>query len=163
TKVKAWRVENRAELVSRFHEGAGLVPTGELMIQDLIPGGSEQQFGYCAFFKEGRALGAMMAQYKRQHPPQFGRSCTFVQSIELPIGEEISQRFLRAIDYYGLVEVEFKHDARDGTYKLLDVNARTWGYHTLGAIAGVDFPYMLFQDQLGKPVAAARAQAGKTW
>jgi len=163
TKVKAWRADNRHELVSRFREGAGFVPAGELMIQDLIPGGSERQFGYCALFKAGRALGAMVTQYKRQHPPQFGRSCTFVQSIELPIIEEISQRFLRAIDYYGLVEVEFKQDPRDGTYKLLDVNARTWGYHTLGAVAGVDFPYMLFQDQLGKPVAPARAQAGKTW
>jgi D-aspartate ligase len=163
TKVKAWRADNRKELVSRFQQAAGFVPAGELMIQDLIPGGSEQQFGYCAFFKAGRAIGTMVTQYKRQHPPQFGRSCTFVESIELPVIEEISQRFLRAIDYYGLVEVEFKLDPRDGVYKLLDVNVRTWGYHSLGAVAGVDFPYMLFQDQLGKSVTPARAPAGRTW
>jgi D-aspartate ligase len=163
TKVKAWRADNRAELVRRFHEASKFVPVGELMIQDLIPGGSEQQFGYCAFFKEGQAIGSMVTQYKRQHPPQFGRSCTMVQSIELPLVEELSQRFLRAINYYGLVEVEFKLDSRDNTYKLLDVNARTWGYHSLGVVAGVDFSHMLFQDQLGKPVNRVRAQAGKTW
>ena len=44
-------------------------------------------------------------------------------------------RFLRAIDYYGLVEMEYKWDRRDGQYKLLDVNGRTWGYHTLGQAA----------------------------
>jgi D-aspartate ligase len=62
----------------------------------------------------------------------------------IPILEELSERFLRAIDYYGLVEVEYKLDPRDSQYKLLDVNARTWGYHSLGAEAGVDFSYMLY-------------------
>ena len=163
TKVKAWRADNRGELMSRFQEAAAFVPAGELMIQDLIPGGSEQQFGYCAFFKEGRAIGAMATQYKRQHPPQFGRSCTFVETIESPVLEEISHRFLRAMNYYGLVELEFKLDPRDGEYKLLDVNARTWGYHTLGVAAGVDFSHMLFEDQLGKAVKPARARSGITW
>src|SRR6185312_12978622 len=98
-----------------------------------IPGGSEQQFGYCAFFKEGRVLGSMMTQYKRQHPPLFGRSCTCVETADVPEIEAIALRFLKAINYYGLVELEFKLDPRDGKYKLLDVNARTWGYHSLGA------------------------------
>ena len=59
--------------------------------------------------------------------------------------------------------MEFRLDPRDGEYKLLDVNARTWGYHALGPVAGVDFPRMLFEDQLGKPVEPARAEPGKSW
>jgi D-aspartate ligase len=163
TKVKAWRADSRRELEERFQEAATFVPAGEMMIQDLIPGGSEQQFGYCAFFKAGRALGTMVTQYKRQHPPQFGRSCTFVETIDLPELEEIALRFLKAIDYYGLVELEFKLDPRDGQYKLLDVNARTWGYHTLGVAAGVDFSHMLFEDQMGRVVKPVRARPGTTW
>jgi D-aspartate ligase len=163
TKVKAWRVDSREELVDRFQQAATFVPPEEIMIQELIPGGSENLFGYCAFFKEHRALGTMVAQYKRQHPPQFGRSCTHAETIELPILEEIAQRFLRAINYYGLVEMEFKQDPRTGDYKLLDVNARTWGYHALGLSAGVNFARMLFEDQLGKTVQTVRARAGVTW
>ena len=72
-------------------------------------------------------------------------------------------KFLKNIDYYGLVELEFKHDARDGAYKLLDVNARTWGYHSLGGPAGVDFPYLLYQDQLGRPIGEAHARPGVRW
>ena len=60
-----------------------------------------------------------------------------------------SQRFLKAVDYHGLAELECKRDPRDGPAKLLDVNARTWGYHSIGTAAGVDFPYLLYRDQLG--------------
>jgi predicted ATP-grasp superfamily ATP-dependent carboligase len=75
----------------------------------------------------------------------------------------LSGRFLKAIDYYGLVEVEYKLDLRDGQFKLLDVNARTWGYHALGRRAGVDFPNMLFTDQIGEPVEQQRGQPGISW
>ena len=163
TKAKAWRADSREELVNRYREAATFVPDGELMIQDLIPGGSEQQYGYGAFFKEGRALGSMMTHNKRSHPLQLGKSSTCVETIDLPIIERRAQSFLRAINYYGLVELEFRLDPRDGEYKLLDVNARTWGYHALGPAAGVDFPRMLFEDQLGKPVEPARAEPGKSW
>ncbi len=43
------------------------------------------------------------------------------------------------------------------------MNARTWGYHTLGQCAGVDFPYMLFCDQLGEPLQTSRARSGVKW
>jgi D-aspartate ligase len=46
---------------------------------------------------------------------------------------------------------------------MLDVNARTWGYHSLGSQAGVDFSYMLYADQVGLPVACCKAQPGVGW
>jgi D-aspartate ligase len=163
TKVKAWRACSRTELVDRFQQAAALVEPGEVMIQELIPGDGRQQFSYCAFFKDGQAVGSMVAQRRRQHPPEFGRASTFVETIDLPLLETLSTRFLQAIKYYGLVELEYKLDPRDGQYKLLDVNARTWGYHSLGQRAGVDFPSMLFADQLGEAVQLSRAQEGVKW
>ena len=163
TKVKAWRADSRAELRELFQRAAKLVGPGEVMVQSLIPGGGSQQFGYGAFFKEGRALGSMVVRRARQHPPEFGRSSTYVETIELPLLEDLSQRFLRAINYYGLVELEYKLDPRDQQYKLLDVNGRTWGYHTLGFGAGVDFPYMLFADQVGEHVELRRGRPGVKW
>ena len=163
TKAKAWRANNRDELITLLKEAISFVPISELMLQEYIPGGSGQQYGYSALFKEGRAVGSMMTHNLRSHPLQLGRSSTFVESVDLPVIEERAQQFLRAINYYGLVEVEFRLDPRDGEYKLLDVNARTWGYHSLGATAGVDFPSMLFDDQMGRPVATARARPGLTW
>ena len=163
TKVKAWRANSRAELRELFQRAAKLVGPGEVMVQSLIPGGGSQQFGYGAFFKEGRALGSMVVRRARQHPAEFGRSSTYVETIELPLLEDLSERFLRAINYYGLVELEYKLDPRDQQYKLLDVNGRTWGYHTLGFGAGVDFPYMLFADQVGEHVELRRGRPGVKW
>jgi predicted ATP-grasp superfamily ATP-dependent carboligase len=91
----------------------------------------------------------MTVRRRRQHPPEFGRASTLVETIEEPILEKLSKRFLRAIDYYGLVELEYKFDTQNRQFKLLDVNARAWGYHTLGVCSGVDFSYLLFADQMG--------------
>lgn len=163
TKAKAWRANTRAELRDLFERAAAKVETGEVMIQELIPGDGRHQFAYCAFYKEGRSIGNMTVRRNRQHPPEFGRASTFVETVELPILEAYSERFLRAIQYYGLVELEYKLDARDGQYKLLDVNGRTWGYHTLGLGAGVDFPHLLFADQLGESVGSRRGRTGVRW
>jgi D-aspartate ligase len=163
TKAKAWRANNRSELRELFQQAAAQVGPGEVMIQELIPGDGRQQFAYCAFFKEGQAVGSMVVRRNRQHPPEFGRASTFVETVELPQLEALSERFLRAINYYGLVELEYKLDPREGLYKLLDVNGRTWGYHTLGFGAGVDFPYMLFADQLGESVESCRGRSGVSW
>jgi len=163
TKAKAWKAANRAELRQLYERAASHVPPGELMVQDVIPGGGAAQVAYCAFFKDGRAVGSMVARRRRQHPPEFGRASTFVEAIELPLLETLSERFLTAIDYYGLVELEYKLDTRDGEYKLLDVNGRTWGYHTLGGGAGVDFPYLLYADQIGESLDPVRARPGVNW
>jgi len=163
TKAKAWRANSREELAERFQQAVALVGPGEVMVQELIPGDGRQQFAYCAFFKDGRAIGSMVARRWRQHPLEFGRASTFVETIDLPTLETLSERFLRAIGYYGLVELEYKLHPRDGQFKLLDVNARTWGYHTLGPRAGVDFPYLLYADQLGKQVDGCQARPGVKW
>jgi predicted ATP-grasp superfamily ATP-dependent carboligase len=163
TKAKAWRANSREELRNLFLQAREIVGPGEAMIQDVIPGGGSQQFAYCAFFKGGRAIGSMVVRRTRQHPPEFGRASTYVETVDLPLLEQLSEPFLRAINYYGLVELEYKLDPRDGQYRLLDFNGRTWGYHSLGSGSGVDFPYLLFADQTGGPVQTCRSQAGVSW
>ncbi|MGB6691527.1 MAG: hypothetical protein WBE76_27130 [Terracidiphilus sp.] len=163
TKAKAWRANNQEELESLFSRAARQVGAGEVILQDLIPGNGQQQFAYCAFFKAGRSVGSMVVRRTRQHPPEFGRASTFVETTDLRLLETMSESFLKAIDYYGLVEMEYKLDPRDGQYKLLDVNARTWGYHSLGYRAGVDFPYLLFADQVERKTEQQRGQPGISW
>lgn len=163
TKAKAWCANSHDELRVLFQRAAKLVGPGEVMVQELIPGGGAQQFAYCAFFRGGKAIGKMVACRRRQHPLQFGRASTYVETVDVPELEEMSERFLRASNYYGLVELEYKLDPRDSRYKLLDFNARTWGYHSLGARAGVDFSYMLYADQVGLPVSLCKGESGIAW
>jgi predicted ATP-grasp superfamily ATP-dependent carboligase len=163
TKAKAWRAETREKLKEMFLKASGHVGTNEVLVQEIIPGDGTSQFSSCVFMKDGNVLASMEAQRWRQHPPEFGRAATFVESVDLPIAKEMTVEFLRAIHYYGLAEVEYKLDHRDGKYKLLDVNARTWGFHALGSPAGVDFSYLLYADQVGIPVEETRGRSGVGW
>jgi predicted ATP-grasp superfamily ATP-dependent carboligase len=163
TGAKAWRAETPDQLHDLFRKAIRQIRPEEILVQEIIPGDGQQQYSYCAFFRDGEAQSTLTARRIRQHPREFGRAATYVETIDFPEIEELSERFLRAIDYYGLVEVEFKQDLRDGKFKLLDVNARTWGFHSLGGAAGVDFPYLLFADQMGRTVERCRARAGVGW
>ena len=111
----------------------------------------------------GKRRARLIAKRMRQHPREFGRAATYVETIDFPEIAELSERFLKATNYYGVVEVEFKEDPRDGKFKLLDVNARTWGFHSIGLPAGVDFPFLMFADQLGLPIERSAAKAGIGW
>jgi D-aspartate ligase len=163
TKAKAWRANNREELKMLWEQAVIHSGSNEVLIQEIIPGDGSCQFSSCVFFKDGESLASMEAQRWRQHPPEFGRAATYVESIVRPELEKLSVRFLKHINYYGLAEVEFKLDPRDGKLKLLDVNARTWGFHALGSPAGVDFPYILFADQTGQTIEVCRGHAGVGW
>jgi len=163
TGAKAWRAETPEQLRCLFKRAAREIKVEDIMLQEIIPGDGQRQLSYCAFFRDGRAHSTLLARRMRQHPREFGRAATYVETVELPEIEEIAERFLRAINFYGIVEVEFKQDPRDGKYKLLDVNARAWGFHGLGQAAGVDFPYLLFADQFGESLEPRRAKAGAGW
>lgn len=163
TGAKAWRVNTREELNRFYEKAAHQIRPEEILIQELIPGDGNEQFSYCAFFRNGKPHSSLTARRARQHPREFGRASTCVETVELPAIEELAERFLEAINFHGLVEVEFKRDPRDGQYKLLDVNARTWGYHLIGSACGIDFPYLAFADLLGIENEAARGPAGIGW
>jgi predicted ATP-grasp superfamily ATP-dependent carboligase len=163
TGVKAWRADGPADLAARFREAAGVVDAREVIVQEMVPGSGREQYSYCAFFRDGRPVASMTVRRRRQHPSDFGRASTFVETVDVPELDDPSRRFLGAIGFYGLVELEYKRDHRDGLYKLLDVNARTWGYHSLGAAAGIDFPYLVFQDQVGGAARAGTARTGVRW
>lgn len=163
TGAKAWRANTPEQLQYLYAKAARQIKPQEILIQEIIPGDGREQYSYCAFVQNGRPQSTLLARRARQHPREFGRAATYVETVELPLIAELSERFLRAISYRGLIEIEYKRDPRDGRYKLLDVNARAWGFHSIGAAAGVDFPYLLFADQLDWPLVPAHAPVGIGW
>ncbi len=80
----------------------------------------------------------------------FGHATTYAETVDILELEKIAAKILGLIGYYGLSEVEFMFDPRDGRYKLLEINARPWGWHTLAIGSRVDLPYLLYQDILGE-------------
>ncbi len=163
TGAKAWRADTVEQLNQLYEKASRQIKPEEILIQEIIPGGGRDQYSYCAFVRNGRPHSTLTARRARQHPREFGRAATYVETVDAPEIEELSERFLKAINFHGIVEIEFKRDSRDGQYKLLDVNARAWGFHILGAACGVDFPYLLYADRLGLPIEPTHAKSGAGW
>lgn len=163
TGAKAWRADTPDQLDELYARAARQIRPEEILIQEIIPGNGTSQYSWCAFVRDGRPHSTLSARRMRQHPREFGRAATYVETIDAPEIDEYSERFIQAINYHGLVEIEYKRDDRDGEYKLLDVNARAWGFHSLGGAAGVDFPWLLYADALGLPIEPLHAKSGVGW
>ena len=160
---KAWRADNHDALLAASKEASALIPPENLIVQEMIPGAGETQFSFAALYKNGSPLASVVARRLRQYPKDFGQFSTFVETVDEPQVVAPAERLLAATHFTGLVEVEFKKDPRDGQFKLLDVNPRVWGWHTLCARAGVDFSYLLWLLTRDEPVPLLRGRAGERW
>lgn len=162
-KRKAIRVDTKRELIDLVQRSLYTVEGLEIMIQELIPGGPNSLFSVGSLYKHGEFLGKVVARRPRQHPMDFGHATTYAVTVDMPELEEIAKRILSSMGYYGLSEVEFMQDPRDGIYKLLEINARPWGWHSLAIAAGVDLPYLLYQDMLGEGVKVNSFEKNIKW
>ena len=71
---------------------------------------------------------------------------------------------LRALSFHGLSQVEMIRDPRDGKYKLIEVNARLWQWHSLAAACGVDLPWIAYRDLTGERLPPVLThESGKRW
>jgi D-aspartate ligase len=163
TIAKAWRADDRATLVRRYTEARELIDPALIMIQELVHGDGESQLSYAALCRGGEPIASVTARRARQWPMDFGRASTYVETIDAPDVDRAARRILGGLGFDGIVEVEFKRDARDGRLRLLDINPRVWGWHSLGRRAGVDFPYLLWRVIQGEPVAPVRGRSGVRW
>ena len=161
--AKAWRADDLPALAARYDKAEALVGADRIMVQELIPGDGRVQFSYAAVWDRGAPVAALVARRRRQYPIDFGFTSTFVETVVQPDVEQAACRFLASLGYSGLVEIEFKYDARDGAFKILDVNTRTWTWIALGAAAGVDFVAIEWQLANGERPAPVAARPGVTW
>lgn len=163
TGKKVFRATDTDSLHLMYRKAAAVVPADELLIQEEIPRVSENLFSFCPFFREGRTVSYVTAQRLRQHPMDFGQASTYAVSLEVPELRSMGERILARMDYYGLAEVEFIRDPRDGIYKFLEINPRIWGWHTLAVRAGVNLPLQVYQDLYGRPLPPGQFKEGVVW
>ncbi|MCX6373784.1 MAG: hypothetical protein NTX16_12065, partial [Actinobacteria bacterium] len=76
---------------------------------------------------------------------------------------EAGLRLLHELGFWGVSQVEFKRDPRDGRYCLMEVNARHWLWHSLSTVCGVDLSYAAYADVIGRPFSAPRQIDGPRW
>ena len=150
TRKKAIRVNDRDSLIKEYKNMAGIVDPSYIVVQEFIGGGPKNLYSYVAFFDGEKVVAGMSAIRRRQHPMDFGQATTFAYSVCVPELENMATKLLKEIGHYGLAEVEFMKDDKDGVFKFLEINGRQWGWHTLAKGAGINLPFYLFQHMTGE-------------
>src|SRR5204863_7649186 len=76
----------------------------------------------------------------------------------------LTQKFMRAIGYKGILDIGFRYDARDGSYKVLDVNPRIGATFRLFVTdTGMDAARALYLDLTGQRVESGTLIEGRKW
>ena len=128
-----------------------------LMVQELIPGPEKDIWIGGVYRSEtGQHDGCFVGQKTRQYPPNFG-SASYARSIYKSEIEDLSWKFLEAVDYRGICGTEFKLDRRDGQYKIIEVNPRPTLWFHLVSAAGMNLFEFAFHDLAGKPLPTSIA------
>jgi predicted ATP-grasp superfamily ATP-dependent carboligase len=133
-----------------------------MMIQEIVPGGADCLRG-CAGFKSGSKTLVFCFRRLREYPSGFGAgSCQ--ESIPSFIGQTRLMEYLDQINYTGIFEAEFKLDPRDGNYKLIEINARSWWQNTHPTISGMNIIKAAYDYAAGQPVQEDdRYRIGTKW
>jgi predicted ATP-grasp superfamily ATP-dependent carboligase len=147
--IKGFVVRDAGELREKMDEvfAAGQ----EVMVQDIIwPPGKELYNAGAYIGRDGYVSPVITWQKVRQYPPNFGVA-SLAMSCHQPEVAELGMRFMRGLGYKGIASVGFKRDERDGGWKLIELNARTWMAHELSDGAGVPLVYLQYLDLAGRP------------
>ena len=146
-KRKMVRVDNFDQMLSEFK--LFLKVDCEAMIQELIPGDDTHGINYNSFIYNNATLVEFTAKKIRLSPPNFGFPCVIV-SKHIPQVIEAGRKILKALGYYGYSCTEFKKDARNGEYKLMEVNGRI-NLSVLHALkCGINFPEIMYNDAINR-------------
>ncbi|MFC3549828.1 hypothetical protein ACFOLC_02240 [Lysobacter cavernae] len=130
----------------------------KLIAQEYIPGSAADHYFVDGFRDRHGVLTGLFARRRlRIFPADFGNS-SYCQSIPLRdvagAVDSLSE-LLQQLNYRGIFSAEFKRDARDGVYRLLEVNTRAWWYIEFAARCGVNVCRMAVEDALDLPVTVA--------
>ena len=141
TKKKVFLCRDKKELISNYNKILSYISPEEVIVQQIIPGDSDNQYSACFFYDRTKPVVSLVARRKRQYPLDFGNCTTFAETIKEPMLFDHAIKILDNINYWGICEVEFKKDGRDGGFKFLEINPRTWKWHSIANKS--DSPFLL--------------------
>lgn len=115
------------------------------MIQELIPFEERNRVvSFTCFAVDGEIKTYWMGQKLREHPIRYG-TATMSQSVQIPAVLVEAKPLVKALRYTGTCEIEFMLDPRDGFYKLIEINPRTWLWVGLAKRCGVDYAKIMYR------------------
>ena len=136
------------EVIDHLNES---IPKDEVMIQELIPSSIDNKVvSFTCFAENGSIKSFWMGRKLREHPIRYG-TATYAESIYSDAVLNEATPLIKALDYTGVCEIEFLLDERDGKYKLIEINPRTWLWVGLAKACGIDYAKIMYRYLNGIP------------
>ena len=135
-----------------------------LLLQEYIAGGEDTSWMFNGYFDENsRCLFGLTGRKLRQHRPYAGITSLGVCERNAMVAET-TKRFMAAIGYRGILDIGYRFDARDGLYKVFDVNPRLGcTFRLFVSQNGMDVARAMYLHLTGQPVDAGEPPAGRKW
>ncbi|WP_017732513.1 carboxylate--amine ligase [Nafulsella turpanensis] len=140
---KVYVCRNPRELVENYRLATQVIIPDEVIVQEFLAGGPTKLYSFGSFCSGDKVWGSFVANRIRQKPMDFGISTTFARTVVNPRIDELAKKFLTGIGYFGVSETEFMYDEKTGDFKLIEINPRTWKWHTISNSIGINLIGML--------------------
>ncbi len=149
---KVFFCKNKEDLYHNYQEALKIIPANEVIIQEMLDGGAKNLYSFASYAKNGEVKGSFVANRIRQKPMDFGVATTFAITVISERIDELAKKMLKEINYTGVSEVEFMYDSKINDFKLIEINPRTWKWHTMSNKVGINLIEMLIDDINGKEI-----------
>jgi predicted ATP-grasp superfamily ATP-dependent carboligase len=145
-------VHDRAALDAFLAQLARDHPGREFQLAENIPGDPSTLYTIGAYAdRQGRVLRTYSGRKRSQRPYTHG-DASIAETLSVPeVVVRQARVLLEAARFHGISQVEFKYDARDDAYKLLEINGRSWSWIKLPAFSGVNLPLIQYYDVTNDP------------
>jgi predicted ATP-grasp superfamily ATP-dependent carboligase len=122
----------------------------DCLLMELIPGPDDRLCSYFTYLDEdSRPMFHFTKRVIRRYPLMTGGACYHVTD-RIPELPELANRLFRHVGLRGLANVEFKRDARDGRYKVIECNARFVASDCLVARSGINLAAFVYSRITGR-------------
>ncbi len=142
-KLLVAKTRNELSESIRIVQAAGL----EARIYDLVPGLHTSFYNYSVYMDpSGEPVAEVGMRKLRKSPPLFG-VMRAGERAHFPELREPTVALLRALNWRGMANVEYKLDPRDGRYRLMEVNGRCFLMMGLASRLGVNHALLSWQEK----------------
>lgn len=135
-----------------------------LMLQEYIPGKDDSVWMFNGYFDDSsNCLFGITGKKIHQTPVYTGMTALGV-CLPNRVVHEQTCRLVKETGYKGIIDIGFRYDLRDGTYKLLDVNPRLGAtFRLFVGDDGMDVARAQYLHLTGQTVNASKSQPGRKW
>lgn len=157
-------VYGRQELIDYFDKSRFTAPALTFMIQKMIPASTSEDWfvhGYCDHQSEPTVVFTGM---KLRSYPTFAGPTTLGRSVRNDSLRDQAVALFSAIEYRGIMDLDYRLDKRDGRYNLLDFNPRIGAqFRLFEDDDGIDVVRALHLDLTARGVRAGLQVEGRTF